>query len=239
MLSSPILLVSVLLPTLSWCDQSHASSPGVYTPQLTQTGEYQYSPGDYQHTDYVQASANGNGYYDPGTAATAYGYSYDYPQDQLNELDDISDKQGIITAPIAFLPFLASFSLPLGAAIATFLGIVGVSAVFFLFPQTVQVDVNSTAGGTKKRSTRSIDSFSHNNLEMSFNSSSTISKILDTLMVSMECQEAASCEIASLARSQTYPVLAQILEPFLSHRYYDRFLNMDCSSLKCKFRHKY
>merc|ERR1712113_55007 len=86
-----------------------------------------------------QTSAYGNVNYDP----TAYSNYYDYSLEQSNEVDDIAEKQGIPN-PAAFIPFFASFSLPLGAAVATFMAIVAVSAAFFLFPSEVEVEVNST-----------------------------------------------------------------------------------------------
>lgn len=237
-----LILLIPLVVSLVCADQSghahsvsHQATSGVYTPQLSPETEYQYSPSEYQQAEYSQATAYGNINYDPA-ASTAYGYSYDYPQDQLNELDEISDKQGLnngITNPLAFVPFLASLSLPLGAAILTFLAIVGVSAAFFLFPSVVEVDVNSPVN----RSIRSIqDNF---NFGPCANSSSALCHIVNTLMVSVDCQEAASCEVASIVRSNRFPVMSRILEPFVSDRYYDRFANVDCSSLKCKFRKFY
>ena len=44
-------------------------------------------------------------------------------------MDSVSDKQGI-TNPAAFIPFIASLSLPLGAAVITFAALVSVSILF-------------------------------------------------------------------------------------------------------------
>ena len=71
------------------------------------------------------------------------GYRYDqYSNDELVE------KQGGGPTPADFIPFIASFSLPLTAALITFVAIVLVSAAFLLFPQTIEIDPNSR----KKRS---------------------------------------------------------------------------------------
>merc|ERR1712203_656035 len=161
----------------------------------------------------------------------------------------ISEKQGIpgIPNPAAFIPFFASFSLPLGAAVATFMAIVAVSAAFFLFPSEVEVEVNSTMRdsddegrfswfGFRKR--RSVDSQHGSNLGARFcsNSSSTLCKLLSTVLISTECLEAASCEVSKLGHSGEFPVMSKIVEPFLSSRYYDRFSNMDCSRLRCSLQ---
>jgi len=217
---------------------------GVYTPDLTQEAAYSYP-----QSDYTQTSAYGNVNYDP----TAYSNYYDYSLEQSNEVDDIADKQGIagIPNPAAFIPFFASFSLPLGAAVATFMAIVAVSAAFFLFPSEVEVEVNSTRNSSVRdsddegrfswfglRKRRSVDSQLGGNLGARFcsNSSSTLCKLLSTVLISRECLEAASCEVSKLGHSGDFPVMSRIVKPFLSSRYYDRFSNMDCSKLKCSLR---
>jgi len=217
---------------------------GVYTPDLTQEAAYSYP-----QSDYTQTSAYGNVNYDP----SAYSNYYDYSLEQSNEVDDIAEKQGIpgIPNPAAFIPFFASFSLPLGAAVATFMAIVAVSAAFFLFPSEVEVEVNSTRNGSVRdsddegrfswfglRKRRSVDSQIGGNLGARFcsNSSSTLCKLLSTVLISTECLEAASCEVSKLGHSGDFPVMSKIVEPFLSSRYYDRFSNMDCSKLRCSLQ---
>ena len=61
------------------------------------------------------------GQYDP-KYAEAYGYPYDY-----SDSSELAEKQ-TGTGPTAadFIPFIASFSLPLGAAVITFLALVSV-----------------------------------------------------------------------------------------------------------------
>jgi len=245
-------------------------------------------PNHYHHyppAQYSQPTAYGNAAYDPASA-TAYGYSYDYPLDQANEVDEAADKQAI-TAPLAFLPFFASFTLPLGAAISTFMTIIGVSAMFLLFPQTVEVEVNGMADMTggdgdgdddadgdddndnddgedneessennnqsggdggkwrnkkkkkTKRTRRALPSRASGLGGFCKSSNSTLCRILDTLLISTECLEAASCEVASLTKSAQFPVMAHIVKPFVSDRYYPRFADVDCSSLKCKYRYSY
>jgi len=251
--------IIVLLSPLALADQSghvhnvaHSSessvytvaqpheAQGVYTPDLTQEAAYSYP-----QTDYTQTSAYGNVNYDP-----AYNNYYDYSLEQSNEVDDISEKQGIpgIPNPAAFIPFFASFSLPLGAAVATFMAIVAVSAAFFLFPSEVEVEVNSTLRDYDGdddddswffRKRRSVDSQVGGNLGARFcsNSSSTLCKLLSTVLISSECLEAASCEVSKLGHSGDFPVMSKIVQPFLSSRYYDRYVNMDCSKLQCSLRH--
>lgn len=272
-------------------DQSLHSHSHTGDPGGQETAYSHYPASEYQATAY------GNANYDPA-GLTAYGYSYDYPLDQENEVDGIADKQdggGPFSgfSPLAFAPFALSFTLPLGAAIVTFISIISVSAMFLLFPQTVEVDVNSLAdmqamedmmedddedededsdgdgdgdgdgdsdsnsdsgsdsssdsgkrkswrnrGGKKKkgrRYTRSIPSLPGGLCS----SDSTLCKILNTLLLSTDCLEAASCEVSSLTRSPQFPVMAQIVKPFVSSHYYDRFANVDCSSLRCKYRNSY
>ena len=71
-----------------------------------------------------------------------YGYADEYSHDELLE------KQGGPT-PADFIPFVASLSLPLTAALVTFVAIVSVSAAFLLFPETIEIDVNSRHGVLK------------------------------------------------------------------------------------------
>jgi len=161
------------------------------------------------------------GQYDP-KYADAYGYSYDYSTSELSE------KQQIGTGPTAadFIPFLASFSLPLGAAVITFLALVTVAAAFLLFPQTVEIDTQSR----KKRSLESISS----PYGVCDNSSSTVCRILESIVLSMDCLEVASCEVATLAESKEFPMIADIVKPFITNSYYGRFAGVDCSTLQCK-----
>jgi len=217
---------------------------GVYTPDLTQEAAYSYP-----QSDYTQTSAYGNVNYDP----SAYSNYYDYSLEQSNEVDDISEKQGIpgVPNPAAFIPFFASFSLPLGAAVATFMAIVAVSAAFFLFPSEVEVEVNGTGGtvrdsddegrfswfGLRKRRSVSSQQFGGNlGTRFCSNSNSTLCKLLSTVLISTECLEVASCEVSKLGHSGDFPVMSKIVKPFVSSRYYDRFSNMDCSKLKCSLQ---
>merc|ERR1719435_394505 len=126
-----------------------------------------------------------------------------------------------------FIPFIASFSLPLGAAVITFIALVSVVAAFLLFPQTIEIETNSR----KKRSYE--ESFS-SPYGVCDNSSSTVCRILESMVLSMDCLEVASCEVASLANSDDYPMIADIVKPFLANKYYDRFASVDCSTLSCK-----
>jgi len=162
------------------------------------------------------------GQYDP-KYADAYGYPYDYSNSELSE-----KQTGTGTGPTAadFIPFIASFSLPLGAAVITFLALVSVAAAFLLFPQTVEIDTNAR----KKRSFESISS----PYGVCENSSSTVCRILESIVLSMDCLEVASCEVATLAESDEFPMIADIVKPFITNNYYGRFAGVDCSTLKCK-----
>ena len=75
------------------------------------------------------------GQYDPSIGPLGYRY------DQYSD-DELIEKQGGPT-PADFIPFIASFSLPLTAALITFTLIILVSAAFLLFPQTIEIDPNS------------------------------------------------------------------------------------------------
>jgi len=168
------------------------------------------------------------GQYDP-KYAEAYGYPYDY-----SDSGELAEKQTATgTGPTAldFVPFLASFSLPLGAAVITFLALVSVAAAFLLFPQTVEIDTNSR----KKRSFESLSS----PYGVCDGSSSKVCRILESIVLSMDCLEVASCEVATLAQSHEFPMIADIVKPFISHNYYDRFAGVDCSTLKCKAKNSF
>ena len=54
--------------------------------------------------------------YDP---AYQFGYPYDYTSE-----DELAEKQGTGPTALDFVPFFASFSLPLTAALATFIAII-------------------------------------------------------------------------------------------------------------------
>ena len=68
------------------------------------------------------------------TAYQHFGYDYE---------NELVEKQGTGPTAADFIPFFASFSLPLSAALATFIAIIVVSAAFLLFPQEIEIDVNS------------------------------------------------------------------------------------------------
>jgi len=167
------------------------------------------------------------GQYDP-KYAEAYGYPYDY-SDSGELLEKQTGTGTGIGGPTAadFIPFIASFSLPLGAAVITFLALVSVAAAFLLFPQTVEIDTNS-------RKKRSFEESLTSPYGVCDNSSSTVCRILESIVLSMDCLEVASCEVAALANSNEFPMIADIVKPFLSNKYYARFASVDCSTLKCK-----
>jgi len=204
------------------------ATDGAYTPELYQEGAYGQE-GAYASADYAQATANG--YYDP---ASSYSNYYDYSLEQ-NEIDEASDKQGIPN-PAAFIPFFASFSLPLGAAILTFSAIVIVSAAFFLFPSEVEVEVNGTGRRRRRAIAGGLAPGPGPAHRLCGDSDSILCRVLDTVLVSSECVEAASCEVAALARSPNFPVMNRIVAPFLSSKYYDRFTSVDCSKIRCSLR---
>jgi len=220
-----VLPLAVLLFPAVLCDQAgghvHAAAvdpdPNAYYNQAAYDPAYgQYDPAYGQYDGQY-------GQYDP-KYAEAYGYPYDY-----SDSGELEEKQTGIGGPTFadFIPFIASFSLPLGAAVITFLALVSVAAAFLLFPQTVEIDTNSR----KKRSY--IESLT-SPYGVCDNSSSTVCRMLESIVLSMDCLEVASCEVASLANSAEYPMIADIVKPFLSNKYYDRFASVDCSTLKCK-----
>ena len=134
------------------------------------------------------------GQYDP-KYAEAYGYPYDY-SDSGELLEKQTGTGTGIGGPTAadFIPFIASFSLPLGAAVITFLALVSVSvslynfqtikmssqvaAAFLLFPQTVEIDTNS-------RKKRSYEESLTSPYGVCDNSSSTVCRILESIVLSM------------------------------------------------------
>jgi len=217
---APLLFPSVLGDQAG--GHAHAAAvdpdPNAYYNQAAYDPAYgQYDPA------YGQYDAQ-YGQYDP-KYAEAYGYPYDY-----SDSGELVEKQttGIGGPTFAdFIPFIASFSLPLGAAVMTFLALVSVAAAFLLFPQEIEIETNSR----KKRSYLESLSSPYGVCE---NSSSTVCRILESVVLSMDCLEVASCEVASLAHSKEYPMIADIVKPFIANQYYDRFASVDCSTLRCK-----
>ena len=125
-----LLLAPLLFPSV-FGDQagghSHAAAvdpdPNAYYNQAGYDPAYgQYDPA------YGQYDAQ-YGQYDP-KYAEAYGYPYDY-----SDSGELVEKQttGIGGPTFAdFIPFIASFSLPLGAAVITFLALISVNISVFI-----------------------------------------------------------------------------------------------------------
>jgi len=159
------------------------------------------------------------GQYDPSIGPLGYRY------DQYSD-DELIEKQGGPT-PADFIPFIASFSLPLTAALITFTLIILVSAAFLLFPQTIEIDPNSR----RKRSIEeNMISFPAGFCD---NSSSQMCILFEKVLKSIDCVEVARCEVTQLAQSRQYPTIAGIIKPFVPKNVYERFSNMDCSAVKC------
>ena len=103
-----------------------------------------------------------------------------------------------------------------------------VSAAFLLFPETIEIDVDSR----KKRSVE--DSFLTQG--MCGGSSSKICRVLEKILLSIvrpilftplqsiainiahaqDCYETARCEVAKLSQSPEFPTMAAMLEPFVT-----------------------
>jgi len=179
------------------------------------------------------ASYNYNNYIDPAYAQEYYqnydpkyqlGYDDQYSQDELQE------KQGV--TPADFIPFVASLTLPLASALATFVAIIAVSAAFLLFPETIEIDVNS-------RKRRFVDDDQDRMNFLSFpsgfcgKSSSKLCYLLEKILASIDCVEAARCEVAHLSESSEYPVMSGLIKPFVPQSIADRFRAVDCSSIRC------
>ena len=101
-----------------------------------------------------------------------------------------------------------------------------VSAAFLLFPETIEIDVDSR----KKRSVE--DSFLTPG--MCGGSSSKICRVLEKILLSIvrailftplqsiafniaqDCYEVARCEVAKLSQSPEFPTMAAMLQPFVT-----------------------
>jgi len=224
MLRRLVPMISLLLPLTTLGDQAggHTHTAAVAEEPVDPNAYYNQAAYDPSYGQYDPAYGQYDpkyGQYDP-KYAEAFGYPYDYSDSELEE------KQTGIGGPTAadFIPFIASFSLPLGAAVITFLALVAVAAAFLLFPQTIEIDTNAR----KKRS------FEPSPYGVCDHSSSSVCRILESIVLSMDCLEVVSCEVAALAESKEFPMIGDIVKPFLSNKYYDRFASMDCSTLKCK-----
>jgi len=176
----------------------------------------------YYNYDFAYAQNYYKNYQDPNYQL---GYRYsDYSDDELVE------KQGGGPTPADFIPFIASFSLPLTAALITFVSIIVVSAAFLLFPETIEIDVDSR----KKRSVE--DSFLTPG--MCGGSSSKICRVLEKILLSIDCYEVARCEVAQLSQSPEYPTMASMLQPFVTRDMAARYKSMDCAAIKCSKKMK-
>jgi len=177
-----------------------------------------------------------NQYYDPAYAQNYY-QNYQDPNYQLGYRfsdyadDELVEKQGGGgPTPADFIPFIASFSLPLTAALVTFVAIITVSAAFLLFPETIEIDVDSR----KKRSLE--DNFLTPG--MCGGSSSKICRVLEKILLSIDCYEVARCEVAQLSESPEFPTMASMLKPFVPRDLGARYKSTDCSAIKCSKKMK-
>ena len=80
-----------------------------------------------------------------------------------------------------------------------------VSAAFLLFPQEIEIDVNS-------RRRRQSDS-------LLCSSSSSLCQALEPLLLSLDCVEAASCELVRLSE---FPTLGPLFRPLVSTAFQHR-----------------
>ena len=126
MLNLVFLPLAFLLVPAVLCDQAggHAHTAAVDPDPNAYYNQAAYDPAYGQYDPAYAQYDPKYGQYDP-KYAEAYGYPYDY-----SDGDELAEKQtGTGTGPTAadFIPFIASFSLPLGAAVITFLALVSVS----------------------------------------------------------------------------------------------------------------
>jgi len=172
---------------------------------------------------YDQYYNNNYGYSDP---YSQFGYRYDYSED-----DGLEERQGPTAAD--FIPFIASFSLPLTTAFITFVALVVVSAAFLLFPETIEIDHNSR----KKRSIEEEDPVQNSLLSFPSGfcdrSTSKICRLLQQVLHSIECVERARCEVSQFSDSDQYPIMGSMVRPFIPPEVTMRFRGLDCASVKC------